>query len=664
MADPAQAAALLREDARWAERSGLREKAVLEYRKLIELCPTDLDAHNRLAVLLLSLGRTADALAAARSAHALDPDDVTASASLGKALLLAGNFADGQPQAQLALAREPGRHDLRAVLARTLLDQNQTNEAVAVFREGEQQFPADPVLLGILAPLYQRAGLPEDAERCYLALLTLDPRAEKPYADLAQLCIDRALFNRALDIAQRGLAIAPDSMTLWNSVANSQASLGLGELAFASYRRVLELAPGFASAHSNFLLAMHYPSGINPREIFEEHRRWAERHTPASLATTSFPNTRDPGRRLRLGYLSPDIRRHSVAFFLEPLLEHHDAGRFELYCYADVKTPDSTTERLKARFDHFRSVTGMTDRDIVAMIRNDGIDLLVDLAGHAGNTHLAVLGHKPAPVQVTYLGYPDTTGIEAVDYRLSDALADPPGVEDRYTEQLVRLPDGFLCFQPPAERPAIGPPPALARGTVTFGSFNREFKVSQQTLDLWCRILAAVPGSRILMKSIAGNDPATREHQLAEFERRGIARDRVQLVGFIASQAGHLASYRDVDIALDTFPYHGTTTTLDSLLMGVPVITLAGYHHASRVGVSLLTRVGLPELIAGSDDDYVAKAVALAGDLPRLTTLHAALRERLLASPLCDGPGFTRHYEAALVAMWEHWCQEQAGTTG
>jgi predicted O-linked N-acetylglucosamine transferase (SPINDLY family) len=218
------------------------------------------------------------------------------------------------------------------------------------------------------------------------------------------------------------------------------------------------------------------------------------------------------------------------------------------------------------------------------------------------------------------------------------------------------LPDGFLCFGPPDNLPEIGAPPGLATGVVTFGSFNREFKVSRLALDLWCRILQAVPGSRIVMKSVAGSDPVTREHQFSEFERRGIARDRVELIGFIASQKDHLATYRTIDIALDTFPYHGTTTTLDSLLMGVPVITLAGYHHASRVGASLLTAVGCPEFIARTEDEYVARAVELASDLEKVRALHGALRQRLLQSPLCDGPGFARKFEYALRGMWCNWC--------
>jgi protein O-GlcNAc transferase len=401
---------------------------------------------------------------------------------------------------------------------------------------------------------------------------------------------------------------------------------------------------------------------ISPEEIFAEHQNFGRVHAPPSIANRSFPNTPDPGKRIRIGYLSPDIRKHSVAFFLEPLLDFRDRERFEVYGYGAVKTPDDVTQRLRAKFDRYRSVDDVPVPQLAALIKGDELDILIDLAGHAGSLQTAVLGFKPAPVQVTYLGYPDTTGIAAVDYRITDWLSDPPGAEARHTEQLVRLPQGFLCFRPPDDLPGIGEPPCLSRGYVTFGSFNREFKASQTILDLWCRILLAVPGSRMLMKSIAGADPATREFQLGEFERRGVSRDRVQLVGFISSQAEHLAMYRDVDIALDTFPYHGTTTTLDSLLMGVPVITLEGRNHAGRVGVSLLTQVGLTGNIARTEDEYVTRAVELAGDPRRIAGLHGSLRQRLLASTLCDGPGFSRKYEFALRGMWLNWCRAQGAS--
>lgn len=655
----AEEANLALKDAQWAEQAGLPDRAVTAYRRVLALFPGIWEVQSNLANLLLDLRRPAEAREAAEAALALNPGDPLVNANMGRAWLALGQAEKAVPFLRAALAIRPELHPLRESLALALLDLDRREEAAAVFREVEGRFGDDFQLLEKMAKFYTRARMGVDAERCLLRLLQLNPKHEPTYGDLALLYMDYAQFTKANEMARRGLEIAPDSAVFWNTLANSQSSVGLVEDALRSYRRVMELSPGIAAAHSNLLLTMHYVSGLDPGEIFAEHQRFGARHTPPALAARDFPNRPEPRRRLRIGYVSPDIRTHSVAFFLEPLLDYRDRERFEVYCYGLVKAPDQVTQRLRGKVDQYRNVVDLQLQHIAAQIKSDELDILIDLSGHAGSTHTAMLGYKPAPVQVTYLGYPDTTGIPAVDYRLTDWLADPPGAEAFNTEQLVRLPDGFLSFRPPPDAPDAGPPPCLDRGHVTFGSFNREFKVSREVMDLWCRILTAVPGSRMYMKCIAGGDPATREFQLAQFEHRGIDRSRVELVGFIGSAAGHLAMYRNIDIALDTFPYHGTTTTLDSLLMGVPVVTLAGYNHASRVGVSLLTQAGTPELIAGSADDYVAKAVALAGDPARLAALHGSLRQQLLGSTLCDGPGFCRKYEFALRGMWLNWCRRQ-----
>ena len=652
-ADSAQRAL---QDADRAEQQGDLEGAVVGYRNVLAHYPDVPELHNNLAGLLMRLGRLPEALQAAEKALAGRPHDPLINATLGQVLVALDRPQTALAHLRLALGHLPDNHALRHLLAGALLETGHADEAVALFREAEQRFPSDPVLLALAARHYHRAKAGADAERCLLRVRELNPERVATYADLANLYIDFSLFSKARQVAMEGLRLQPDSTVLWNTLANAEASVGLIEQSVHSYRKVLELAPDLAAAHSNLLLTLHYVSGIDPAEIFAEHQRFGSRHAPPGRARREFANQRDPERPLRIGYLSPDIRTHSVSFFLEPLLDHRDRDRYSAWCYASVKTPDAVTARLRGKFDHYRSVLDLPCADVARLVHEDEIDILIDLAGHTGNLHAAVLGYKPAPVQVTWLGYPDTTGIEAVDYRITDALADPPGAEAFHVEELVRLHDGFLCFQPPDGAPDPAPPPCLANGFVTFGSFNREFKVSKLTFDLWSRILLAVPGSRIFMKSTAGGDPATREHQLREFERRGVSRDRIDLVGFVANPKEHLELYQRVDIALDTFPYHGTTTTLDSMLMGVPVVTLAGNNHASRVGASLLTLVGTPELIARDEDDYVARAMALAADPERLSGLHATLRDRLLTSPLCDGPAFASKFENALREMWRRWC--------
>lgn len=647
------------QDAEWAERNNLPDRAVAAYRKVAALCPSVFEVHNNLASLLLSLNRPAEALDSALRAHALRPQDPLVNANVGQAYLQLGRAEDAVPHLRRALDGRPELHLVRRQLAETLLNMGRKDAAIATCTEIEDRFPTDVEALKVMATIFHRAQAGMLAERAYLKLLQLAPQRDATYNDLAQLYIDYAQFSKAKDFALKALRLKPEQPALWNTLALAQASLGLVKDALVSYRKIMEMAPNLATSHSNMLLSMHYSTDVGPDEMAEEHRRWGRMHAPPSLATRSFPNAPDPQRRLRIGYVSPDFRKHSVAFFFEPLLDHRDRANFEVFCYGEIKSPDEVTQRIRSKADHYRNIADMHDTQVAGIIKADAIDILVDLAGHAGTSRTTLLGYKPAPLQVTYCGYPDTTGIEAVDYRITDWLADPAGVEGRYTETLCRLPDCFLCFRPPESLPELAAPPSQSGQPFTFGSFNREFKVSQDTYDLWARILRAVPDSRMIMKSIAGNDPETRKLQLGEFERRGVHPDRVQLIGFIGSQTEHLAGYRKVDVALDTYPYHGTTTTMDALLMSVPVITLEGYNHASRVGVSLLTRIGLEEFIATSPDDYVRIAIELAREPQRIAELHRTLRSRLLESPMCDGPGFLRNYEYALRGMWANWCRAQ-----
>jgi predicted O-linked N-acetylglucosamine transferase (SPINDLY family) len=321
------------------------------------------------------------------------------------------------------------------------------------------------------------------------------------------------------------------------------------------------------------------------------------------------------------------------------------------------------TERLKQRSHHWHNIRGKTDDDVAALIRADAIDILIDLAGHTENNRLPVFARKPAPVQVTYLGYPNTTGLRTIDYRLTDIEADPPGQEPYHTEQLVRLPHGFLCYTSPPDAPAVTALPTSTVGHVTFGSFNNLAKMTPEVIGLWAQILKAIPGSRLVIKNKSMKDGPTRERYLALFRETGITEDRLDFVAWIPEAADHLGAYAHVDIALDTFPYNGTTTTCEALWMGVPVITLAGERHAARVGVSLLTRVGLTELIAQSPEEYVKLAVELAADTERLVQLRAGMRERMKHSPLCDAKSFTRDLETAYRGMWREWCEAATAFT-
>ena len=433
------------------------------------------------------------------------------------------------------------------------------------------------------------------------------------------------------------------------------------DLAFA---RSLALDPHRPHVHSCRIAALNYRADLTAREVADAHRAWGRRFAAPLRRADGFP----PGtasaaadRPLRIGYVSPNFFRHSVAHFLLPVLRAHDRTACEVFCYANSVLVDDTTRALRSAADHWREIVGRSDEEVAQLVRADRIDILVDLAGHTGDNRLLVFARRPAPVQVSWLGYPQTTGVEAMDYRLSDEITEPSGEADALgTETVVRLPRGFHCFGRPGEGGSgdgcegealeVGPPPALANGFVTFGSFNTVQKMPPALVTLWARVLLAVPGSRLLLKSLPDAVIADRYHGL--FAAQGIDPARVEFLRWTPSRAAHLRLYGRMDIALDTFPYHGTTTTCEALWMGVPVLSLCGDRHVSRVGASLLTRAGLPEWIAVDEADYVARAAAYAACPAGLSLLRAGLRDRMRASALCDARGFADDLEAAYRALW------------
>jgi predicted O-linked N-acetylglucosamine transferase (SPINDLY family) len=347
-----------------------------------------------------------------------------------------------------------------------------------------------------------------------------------------------------------------------------------------------------------------------------------------------------------------------VAYFFEPILDGHDRQDVEVYGYGNVEFPDEITERLIEKFDCYRDIRSLDDQAAAELVERDRIDILVDLAGHVGDNRLLVMARKPAPIQLTYLGYPDTTGLTAIDYRLTDVLADPPdsGAQRFYTEELAFLPDGFLCYRPPDFASALSPLPAADADLLTFGSFNNGSKINPPLIRMWADLLRANPNSRLLLKLKGGDDPLIAANYLERFEETGLNCDRVDIIGWKTPEE-HLKAYAQVDIALDTYPYNGTTTTCEALWMGVPVISLVGECHASRVGLSILTRLGLEFFAASTPQEYIAKATALATNLPALARIRRTMRARIAASGLCHAKGFARQIEAAYRRMWYRWCR-------
>lgn len=455
--------------------------------------------------------------------------------------------------------------------------------------------------------------------------------------------------ERALTLLGDGPA-PPQAASLASDLATLMKDAGRLDEALALYRRAVALAPETAWIRSNLLLCMSYHPGISPDELFEAHVEYGRRFSKP-FDPFDFPNDPDPARPLRIGYVSPDFRDHAVAAMVEDLLRHHDPDGFEVFCYAEVSRPDAVTERLRGLVPHWRSTVGVPDADLARTIRQDRIDVLIDLAGHTGGNRLPVFGLKPAPVQMTWLGYPNTTGMPAIDY-IGNAL--PAG---RFTEHFVMMP--AMTYRPPDDEPDPGPPPISLHGRPTFGSFNNVAKVNAPVIETWGRILRALPDSRLLLKAIGLADPGTRADIVARFVAVGIDPARIELRG-PSPRAQFMAEMADVDLALDPFPYGGSTTTLDCLWMGLPVVTLDPGQDARMASRWHLGLVGLSDLVQPTPDGYVETAIALARDPLRLSALRRDLRPRMRASPLCDGHRYAREVEYMFRFLWETWLRLRA----
>jgi len=549
----------------------------------------------------------------------------------------------------------PGYHNS---LGNIFKAQGKIEAAVSSYKKAVQLKPDYAEAYSNLGNVLKDQDEIEDAISSYKKAVELKPDYAEAYSNLGIAYKDQGRLGEAISSYKKALELKPDYAEAYSNLGNAYKDQGKIEDAISSYKKAVQLKPDYAVAHSNILLGLHYNDSADPIQLIAQHKQWAEQHA-APLAATIQPhlNNVSPDRCLRIGYVSPDFRVHSVAYFIEPVLISHDRTAFEVFCYSDVVCPDLTTNRLKGMAICWRDIVGMSDEQVADLIRGDQIDILIDLAGHTANNRMQLFARKPAPVQVTCIGYPDTTGLETIDYRMTDSWADPPGQTDQlYTEKLVRLPHGFLCYRPPDQAPEVTKLPVTETGGIIFGSFNHRAKITPEVVRLWSKILTCLTNSKLILKSKSLSDTETQNLLREMFVENGISPERIRFIGHIPSIIGHLELYNSIDIGLDTFPYNGTTTTCEAMWMGVPVIVQAGHTHVSRVGVSLLSNLGLTELIAESGDAYVEKAITLAGDLNRLKTLRAGLRDIISRSPLTDALQFTQDMEEACRKMWRHWC--------
>lgn len=604
-------------------------RAIELYRRALALDPRDAAVHFNLALSLQQLGRYEQALGEMREVLRLDPSRADACASVAYLWNQLGNPAQAVESYQRALKLDPRDAAAHFNLGLSLQQLGRYEEALAEMREVTRLDP--------------------DRAEAFMIAGDLESQLEDP--------------DQAIAFCRRAIELEPDLAEAYCHLGLIQQSLGQQAEAIDSFRKGVELDPASNVSHVNLLYALNFLSGPTAEEIFAEHRAWAERHAdPLTAQSKPCDNDPSPDRRLRIGYVSAHFRGHAVNSFVEPILAAHDPATFEVFCYSNLAPwrADETTARLRSYAVDWREIAHLDDEQASEMVRADRIDILVDLAGHIDGNRLLLFARKPAPVQVTYIGYQNTTGMAAMDYRLTDEWSDPPDVTDRfYAAQLVRLPHAFFCFRPPDDAPPTTPLPALSAGHLTFGSFNNFAKVTPSVLETWARLLAAVPDSRLLL--LAPRSESLRARVQEAFGRQGVDVGRVELVPR-RPHAEYLRLIERADVALDAFPFNGHTTTCDALWMGVPVVMLAGDSYASRFGGSALVNLGLTDFIAGSVEQYLEIAANLATDVEKLARLRAELRSRMAGSVLVDGQGFTRRLESAYRQMWHSWCSRSAST--
>jgi predicted O-linked N-acetylglucosamine transferase (SPINDLY family) len=475
------------------------------------------------------------------------------------------------------------------------------------------------------------------------------------YNNLGYLRARQDRLTDAEALYRKAIALDPEYAEPHTNRGNLLKDLSELDAAIACYRRAVELRPDLSALHSNLLLTLHYHPACSPADLLREHRAWAQRHvTPLAAARRPHQNAPEPDRRLRVGYVSPDFREHPVARFVLPLFREHDRHQVEVFTYSDAARPDPVTRLLRDQVDQWRDVSTLRDEQLADLVRTDEIDILVDLAAHSGRNRLLTFARKPAPVQITYLAYCSTTGVDAIDYRVTDRFLDPPGEPGHYTETSIHLPQCYWCYS----EPPLGGRPGTERaaGPPTFGCLNNFAKVSDVTLGLWMRLLRHVPEARLL---VYARTERHRDRVRRALREAGVAESRAAFLGR-QSLANYLQTYREIDVALDPYPYGGGTTTCDALWMGVPVVSLMGRTAVSRAGSTLLSHVGLEHLVARSEAQYVELAAALIRDRSGLAELRRSLRRSLESSPIMDAPRFARDFESALRTVWRAWCERRA----
>ncbi len=634
------------------------DQAVSYYQKAISLNPHDAKFHNNLGNVFSTLERFDEAVASFQRAVTLQPDFAEAYNNLGATFQEMGKIDQALACFQRAVQLKPDFAGAYNNLGAAFNAKSQFAQATACLQRALAIHPQFDEAYDNLGNVFKKQGTFPQAMACYQRAIALNPNQANAYNNLGTVFNEQGQLTSAISHFQRAILLSPHSPLYHNNLGAALNGQGNLDQALSSFQTALELKPSYSTAHSNLLFALNYSDHHDSTTIFAEHQKFDEQQVKPFTSSIKLPlvDASNSHRRLRIGYISQDFRKHSVAYFIEPILAHHDRQQFDIFCYFNnANAPDAVTQRLQQHATGWLNCFDWSDDDLAEKIRQDRIDILVDLMGHTGSNRIMVFARKPAPIQVTYLGYSNTTGLGTIDYRITDNYADPEGIAEQFnSEKLVRLPGSYFCYRPAddTDQAPVNPLPALHNGYITLGSFNNHAKLSSTLLHLWARLLQKLPEAKLLVKNKSLNDPATQQSLQSYFTQFGISPDRLLLKNYAITMMDHLNQYSQVDIALDSFPYNGATTTCESLWMGVPVVTLVGERHVSRMGLSILSTVGLTELIAHSPEEYLNICVTLAQETDRLQQLRATLRQRLQSSPLMDAPAFTRRLEEVYRGLW------------
>jgi protein O-GlcNAc transferase len=639
--------------------AGRLDEAEKLYTAVLKADPGHFESLHMVGQLVARTGRAELGLQLIREAIRLKGDAPALHCSLGNVLAECGDVEGAMQAFQQALALQPAFPEAQTGLGNMYRARGNFEAAIgqfnAVIAGGVNTVKAHNNLGALLFDVGRRS----EAIAHLIEALRERPDFAEAHNNLGNALLEEGRLDEAAHHYREAIQHRPDMAAAWSNLGGALKAQGKITEAIESYRTAIRLNPMFIDAHNSLIMLLGYSAEVPHENLVNQARQFDRDITASLIRRREFTNVSDPDRRLRIGYVSGDFREHAVNYFFEPLVRHHQKADFEFFAYANMHTQDAVTGRLKSGFDHWRNIVSMGDDAVADLVEADAIDILIDLSGHMAANRLLVFARKPAPIQATWLGFTTTTGVSAIDYRITDPYVDPPGMTEHLnTETLWRLPASFCCYQPRAGiADPIDHPPRDDNGFTTFGCFNNFTKVSDDTLKRWAEILNRVSDARLLLEIVGIDSEAFRRDTEARLAQLGLPLDRVILEP--RKRSNQYVLYNQIDIALDPFPFNGGTTTLDALWMTVPVIGLAGEHFTARMGVSILSNVGLPELIAANEAAYVDLAVGLASDPSRLRAMRDNLRQQMSASRMMDFAVFARDMEAAYRAMWRKWCAQR-----